>query len=396
MKKSLKNWKFLPLYALAASMPFKLIFAPILLSAQFLMIFFFKDKKIEFKKELLIPIILFASYIISVLYSFDIDEGLVSLFLKSPLFLVPMFFMFDLTKKINKKDIFEVYLLSCFIFCIIAFIKLIYFTTTSGASIYDYDFVQRSIKYFHFPTEVFMLNIALVLNIKSRMWNRLKLILSSSFFLFILLSGTRLGLLLSVPLFFLNLYYVTKRVGILRKVFLFIALPLVLVFTASQSRYTKNKILDSFHYIGLFTEVETEYFSKQYHNIGFRTKLWGASINKIKQAPVFGYGLGTERQVITEEITKNQKENMGSFNAHNQYLSTYLSSGILGFLSLIAWMFYSLFIGLNKKSFEQIAVTVVVILSMFVESYFERQKGVFLIVFFLSMLNLDATRKRPN
>ena len=80
----------------------------------------------------------------------------------------------------------------------------------------------------------------------------------------------------------------------------------MLVFIASQSRYTKNKILDSFHYIGFFTSLETESFSKQYHKINFREKLWEASITKIKASPILGYGIGVERQLIAEELSNNQ------------------------------------------------------------------------------------------
>lgn len=277
----------------------------------------------------------------------------------------------------------------------IAFTKLIYFTATSGIYINDYNFVQRSIEYYHFPTEALMLNIALVLNIKSKIDNRLRLVFSLSFFLFILLSGTRIGLILSAPLFFWNIFNLTKHLSSFKKLFLFIVLPLMLVFIASQSRYTKNKILDSFHYIGFFTSLETESFSKQYHKINFREKLWEASITKIKASPILGYGIGVERQLIAEELSKNQLENLGLLNAHNQYLSTYISSGIFGVIILIAWMFYSFYVGVSNKNFELIAITVIIILSMFVESYLERQKGVFLITFFLSLMSSTHTTTLP-
>lgn len=394
MKKYFINWKFLPLYALVVSMPFKLILAPVFLTAQLLTIPFFEEKKFKFRKHLFIPVLLFAYYAISLTYTTDLNSGLSNVLMKLPLILIPLIIMI-INREICARDLFNAYIFSCFIFCMIAFTKLIYFTATSGIYINDYNFVQRSIEYYHFPTEALMLNIALVLNIKSKIDNRLRLVFSLSFFLFILLSGTRIGLILSAPLFFWNIFNLTKHLSSFKKLFLFIVLPLMLVFIASQSRYTKNKILDSFHYIGLFTSLETESFSKQYHKINFREKLWEASITKIKASPILGYGIGVERQLIAEELSKNQLENLGLLNAHNQYLSTYISSGIFGVIILIAWMFYSFYVGVSNKNFELIAITVIIILSMFVESYLERQKGVFLITFFLSLMSSTHTTTLP-
>lgn len=394
MKKYFINWKFLPLYALVVSMPFKLILAPVFLTAQLLTIPFFEEKKFKFRKHLFIPVLLFAYYAISLTYTTDLNSGLSNVLMKLPLILIPLIIMI-INREICARDLFNAYIFSCFIFCMIAFTKLIYFTATSGIYINDYNFVQRSIEYYHFPTEALMLNIALVLNIKSKIDNRLRLVFSLSFFLFILLSGTRIGLILSAPLFFWNIFNLTKHLSSFKKLFLFIVLPLMLVFIASQSRYTKNKILDSFHYIGLFTSLETESFSKQYHKINFREKLWEASITKIKASPILGYGIGVERQLIAEELSNNQLENLGLLNAHNQYLSTYISSGIFGVIILIAWMFYSFYVGVSNKNFELIAITVIIILSMFVESYLERQKGVFLITFFLSLMSSTHTTTLP-
>lgn len=394
MKKYFINWKFLPLYALVVSMPFKLILAPVFLTAQLLTIPFFEEKKFKFRKHLFIPVLLFAYYAISLTYTTDLNSGLSNVLMKLPLILIPLIIMI-INREICARDLFNAYIFSCFIFCMIAFTKLIYFTATSGIYINDYNFVQRSIEYYHFPTEALMLNIALVLNIKSKIDNRLRLVFSLSFFLFILLSGTRIGLILSAPLFFWNIFNLTKHLSSFKKLFLFIVLPLMLVFIASQSRYTKNKILDSFHYIGFFTSLETESFSKQYHKINFREKLWEASITKIKASPILGYGIGVERQLIAEELSNNQLENLGLLNAHNQYLSTYISSGIFGVIILIAWMFYSFYVGVSNKNFELIAITVIIILSMFVESYLERQKGVFLITFFLSLMSSTHTTTLP-
>lgn len=385
-----EDWKALPLFAMVFSLPFKLIYAPIFLAAQLVVILFFV-KKGKLYNGLILPFVLFLSYAMSVFYSADLVSGMSNLFMKLPLIAIPVIFMFIHLTDVNYQKLINLFIFSCFIFCIIAFIKLIYFTLTSGVSINNYNFVQQSIKYYHFPTEALMLNIALVLNIKSKIDNRLRLVFSLSFFLFILLSGTRIGLILSAPLFFWNLFNLTKHLSNFKKLFLFIVLPLIFVLIASQSRYTKNKILDSFHYIGLFTSLETESFSKQYHKINFREKLWEASINKIKASPILGYGIGVERQLIAEELSKNQIENSGLLNAHNQYLSTYISSGIFGVIILISWMFYLLYVGVSNKNFELIAITFVIILSMFVESYLERQKGVFLITFFLSLISKTHT-----
>lgn len=389
-KINIKDYKLLPLYALVASIPFKLILAPVFLTAQLLMIPLFKEKKIAFKKVLIVPILLFTCYAVSLTYTADFDNGLSNVLMKLPLIIIPLLTML-INRRINVRELFNVYIFSCFIFCMIAFAKLIYFTATSGIYVNDYNFIQRSIEYYHFPTEALLLNIALVLTVKSTFNNTIKVIFSSSFFLFVLLSGTRVGLILSAPLFFWNIFNLTQHLSSFKKLFILFLLLLTFVFVASQSRYTKNKILDSFHYVGLFTSIETESFSKKYHNIDLRQKLWKVAIKKIKEAPVFGYGIGVERQVIAGELSDNQLENTHLLNAHNQYLSTYVSSGIFGFIVLILWVACSLYMGVSDKNFELTAIVVVIIISMFVESYLERQKGIFILTLFLSLLSKTHT-----
>jgi O-antigen ligase len=385
-KVNIKDYRLLPLYALVFSIPFKLILAPLFLTAQLLMIPFFKEKKSVFKKALIVPVLLFACYAASLTYTTDFDNGLSNVLMKLPLIIIPLLTML-INRRINVCELFNVYIFSCFIFCMIAFTKLIYFTATSGIYVKNYNFVQQSIEYYHFPTEVLMLNIALVLTLKSTFNNRIKFIFSSSFFLFVLFSGTRIGLILSVPLFFWNIFNLTQHLSNLKKLLILFLLLLTFVYIPSQSRYTKNKILDSFHYIGLFTSIETESFSKKYHNIELRQKLWKAAVKKIKESPIFGYGIGVERQVIAEELSKNQAENINLLNAHNQYLSTYVSSGVFGFMALILWMVSLLYLGVSNKNFELTVILIVVIISMFVESYLERQKGIFIITLFLSLLS---------
>lgn len=381
-----KQWKKLPFYAMVFSLPFKLIYAPIFLVIQLLTALLSFNTKPKIKSSSFFPILLFCWFGLSLLYSSDLNNGISNLFMKLPLLFIPIV-LSTLDYKVQTNKLYKTYVFSCFVFCVLAFIKLFYFTINSGISISDYNFVQRSIMFYHFPTEVLMLNIALVLNINLRIRNKLKLIYLMAIFTFIILSGTRVGILLSVPLFFINLYYITKGLGKLKKVFLFLALPLLITLAASQSRYTKNKILDSFHYIGLFTSIKTETGSKEYHRIDFRQKLWKASLFKIKESPIFGYGLGREKQIVSEGLSNDQNENNMLFNAHNQFLSTYLTSGIIGFINLVAWLLFVLYRGAKMKSFDTIAIALIVILSMFVESYFERQKGVFLIVLFLELIS---------
>ncbi len=110
-----------------------------------------------------------------------------------------------------------------------------------------------------------------------------------------------------------------------------------------------------------------------------RLLAWDASLKLIKEAPIFGYGVGDANHVLIEKYkelgyTLNHKN---KYNAHNQFLQTFLQTGIVGFAILI-----NIFILLAlrmKRSRNEFSVFLILFISLLFESMLVRFNG---IVFF--------------
>ncbi|MBQ0735313.1 O-antigen ligase family protein [Aquimarina celericrescens] len=116
-----------------------------------------------------------------------------------------------------------------------------------------------------------------------------------------------------------------------------------------------------------------------------RLLTWNASIKLIKDAPIFGYGIGDTNEVLVEKYKElNYISNyQNQYNAHNQFLQTFLQTGIIGFTVLVN-IFILLALRMNRSR-NEISVFVILFISLFFESMLVRFNG---IVFFSIIIPL--------
>lgn len=105
-----------------------------------------------------------------------------------------------------------------------------------------------------------------------------------------------------------------------------------------------------------------------------------SSVNVLKENYIFGVGVGDVKDELKKQyIAINFKEGIdNSFDAHNQYLQSYLGTGFLGFIlySIILITIGRIFI--LKKQYFFLLVTAIYIYFSFFESLIETHKGVVL------------------
>lgn len=116
-----------------------------------------------------------------------------------------------------------------------------------------------------------------------------------------------------------------------------------------------------------------------------RLLTWDASIKLIQEAPFLGYGIGDTNDVLMKKYEElNYVSNYtNKYNAHNQFLQTFLQTGVIGFLILI-----SIFILLAlrmRRSRNEFSVFLILFVSLFFESMLVRFNG---IVFFSIVIPL--------
>ena len=119
-----------------------------------------------------------------------------------------------------------------------------------------------------------------------------------------------------------------------------------------------------------------------------RKVIFEGAVFAIKQQPFLGAGIGSQQELIDNYYLK-QKQTLAfnkHFNAHNQYLQTWITAGIMSFILLILILITLITIGIILNNSLLASVGILFALSMFSESILTRQDGVFLFAFFPSFL----------
>ena len=214
---------------------------------------------------------------------------------------------------------------------------------------------------------------------------------------------------IALCLFFLGiLFLIANKAAIL-------ALAVILTLRIFTARQTLSKKLISVLAIGLLIGVfvwtnprtreslrkltDGELVLNKNARYGFTTRLlsWDAARTLIKQNPIIGYGTGDVQSKLNEVYKEKEyifplKE---EYNAHNQWLQTWLENGLLGLL-LLGILFFLLFKkGYGDHTFFGFAVTLVAILfvnSLF-ESMFHRFSGISFFSFIVCYVLTSFKRK---
>lgn len=152
-------------------------------------------------------------------------------------------------------------------------------------------------------------------------------------------------------------------------------------------------------------EVKERYFQlpdfkydisgNQFNSATYRLAEWSCAIDAIKEHVLFGSGLGDNRDLL-QETYKKRGFNAGfesHFNAHNQYLETAISTGLIGLGLLLMLLGVYGFIAWRNSDYLTLACLAFFALSMLTESMFERAWAVMLFASYFPISLLLATNK---
>jgi O-antigen ligase len=120
---------------------------------------------------------------------------------------------------------------------------------------------------------------------------------------------------------------------------------------------------------------------------------WQLALALIGKAPLLGYGNGAEKKILKQEYFTHRFyiSFLRGFNAHSQYLSFLLRTGIAGlavFLTLLWFAFRTAFIKKDFLFFAFLVITATVAVS---ENILDVNKGIFFYGFFLSFFLTGQT-----
>ncbi|MCB9224295.1 MAG: O-antigen ligase family protein [Crocinitomicaceae bacterium] len=210
----------------------------------------------------------------------------------------------------------------------------------------------------------------------------LYLILIAGFSIFSLLLVSKNGIIISILLLLILLvFWIVKRKIIL------VVLTVTAMLGTSYFVYIKSSNMQARideMMRGLSSE-ENE--NAERYSTGIRIAIWKEAVYLIKESPIIGYGPGDVTDALIDRYDKKGLTIalVRRLNAHNQFLQTTLSIGIVGLSILFAILLYPFFLKKKNKWFA-IGLVLITIAFFATESVLETQAGVISFVLFYSLL----------
>lgn len=338
----------------------------------------------------------FILYLISLLYSTNIDAGLENIGHKLPFLLLPLFFLFSDVNQLRTKHI----RLLLYLFTLACCILFLVYSTPSfkqilnGQASYTALFGDHGIvKHHTYYAMYFLLCLAFIymeFNTHGRtlpLAIKIALIIAAIILAaFVIFIQSRSGILCLAAMFLwamIHLIFVRKK---------YLSGILTFAIITGTTVFLMANIGDGYKRL-THTIVETATEGKK----DIRFEIAENATQVISQHWLFGVGSGDR----IDELDKNHDERFGidtehpwpHYNPHNQYLDCWVAVGLPGLLILLSIILVPGINALQKRSRNELllALLFIVACSSLFESTMERQMGIIFFNLFLGLLLLPAS-----
>jgi len=135
--------------------------------------------------------------------------------------------------------------------------------------------------------------------------------------------------------------------------------------------------------------------NNNWNGLNTRLAIWTCALEEIEERPVLGSGTGDFLDDLHNRF-KTNKFYFGlesKYGTHNQFLQFLLMFGIIGFLFLLIFMLYPLFLALKHKNTLYSIFIILFLFAMLTEDVFSRNQGVILFSFFSGLFGFNYKRK---
>lgn len=191
------------------------------------------------------------------------------------------------------------------------------------------------------------------------------------------------GLLIPVSLYF------SAPVGRPRNRYLLtgILVSLLSLVLIAESDTFKNRLVT-----GLKNDLELRESQAVNDRLEPRMVRWEYIFKLIRKSPFLGYGTGSEKKLLKETYYENKLYNsyLHELNAHNEYLSTWLKTGLPGLLVLLGTFLFGLLMSFRNRDAHLFAFMILIIIVSLSENVADVNKGIFFYAFFFPFLLLSG------
>ena len=219
-------------------------------------------------------------------------------------------------------------------------------------------------------------------------------VLSLFFFTMIFLLSSKAGLLTLLMVILLVSVYIwfRKKNWLYGFIFLLIGIALFYGFSkllpASTSRFAGvNKAL---------RENNRQAGPARNESNADRLLVWKAALKVIIENPFTGVGTGDVKDALMLQYVKDDATApyQLKLNAHNQYLQTFATLGVLGLLLIMILLIQPITLSLQAKDYLYFVFLLIFAFNLLVESMFEQQAGVIFFAFFNTFFFTLAGNKK--
>lgn len=131
-----------------------------------------------------------------------------------------------------------------------------------------------------------------------------------------------------------------------------------------------------------------------------RIARWNATLELVKRSPVIGYGTGAEKELLKEKYFEKGLyiSFLNEFNAHNEYLSIAIKTGLLGLALFVYVLYFGFAAALKKRDILFLGFMVLIAVVSVSENLLSLNKGIFFYSFFFSLFLIrpdDTIKTEP-
>jgi len=131
---------------------------------------------------------------------------------------------------------------------------------------------------------------------------------------------------------------------------------------------------------------------KLFENDEPRLTRWDAIMGLVKRSPVIGYGSGSEKELLKEKYFEKRLfiSYLNEFNAHNEYLSFLIKTGIIGLALFVYVLYFGFADAVQKRNVPFLSFMAIIAIVAVSENVLDLNKGIFFYSFFFSLFLLGG------
>lgn len=239
---------------------------------------------------------------------------------------------------------------------------------------------------------IFFLSLELKKN-KSKLFlflNVLSIMILSIWFYMVSARITFLALSVSVVSFVFVFLEFSKRIKILISLLLSSFFIAFLFLSNPISTRVKE------YYKTGFSLLDKKTKSTKFNSSNVRNGIYYCDFKLIQNSPILGIGIGDIQDSLNSCFKKDLSSDIykwHTYNSHNQYIYFWISTGILGLISIVFLILRTFTFSLKEKNKLLFLITCLIAITFFTENLLERSDGLMFYSFFTGILFFNKLKK---